>query len=324
MRQRVSWKVALACLAMVLLFLAILIYLPRLTDPTLSSRDLRGVTAAGTRITLQNARYQLQNESRSALLQALAALFVIAGAAATWQQIRITREGQMTDRFTRAIDHLGSENLDVRLGGIYALERLALNSPADRPSITPILGAFVRGHAPWPVGAPGAPVHPTETVDDHLPWLTNRAADVQTALHVLARRPADAKEPRLYLSRVDLRRTQISDARLANTYFRHANLACSWLPGAHLEGSEMADADLRDVNLRGAHLDHTNLRGAHLQGADLRHATLSRADLRGANLTDALLEGADFTGTEADDTTTWPAGYPRPAANPASSRPGAT
>jgi hypothetical protein len=217
----------------------------------LTATDLRDVASAINRIDLQNARYQLQNEYRGQLIQILAALFVVTGAAATWQQIRIAREGQITERFTRAIDHLGSDKLDVRVGGIYALKRIALNSPADRASVTPILGAFVRGHAPWPVGSPDGPAHPTPTVD-RLTWLSYRAIDVQTAMNVLARRPRYPDEPKLYLARVDLRRMQLFEARLDDTNLRHANLARSWMGGAHLERSELEDIDLREANLSGA------------------------------------------------------------------------
>lgn len=310
MRQIVSWKVALSSyFAALVVLVAVVTYLPRVVYPAISRTDLLAVAGAAARINLQNARYQVQNDFRGELLQTLAALFVVAGALATWQQIRIAREGQITDRFVRAIDQLGSENLDVRLGGLYGLERLAVNSPADRPSITPILGAFVRGHAPWPVGAPDGPVHPTENVDDKLPWLTDRAIDVQTAMHVLARRPGHSQEPQLFLSRTDLRRMQLSEAMLSDTYCRHANLAGSWLPAANLRGSEMVDADLRNVNLREANLSGADLQGAHLQGADLRHAVLSHADLRGANLTGVLLDGADLGSVRADASTIWPASY---------------
>ena len=37
----------------------------------------------------------------------------------------------MTDRYTKAIEQLGSDKLDVRIGGIYALERIALDSDKD-------------------------------------------------------------------------------------------------------------------------------------------------------------------------------------------------
>jgi len=33
---------------------------------------------------------------------------------------RLTQQGQLTDRYTRAIEQLGSDKQDVRLGGIYA------------------------------------------------------------------------------------------------------------------------------------------------------------------------------------------------------------
>ena len=43
----------------------------------------------------------------------------------------IAQEGQITERFTRAVEHLGSDNLEIRLGGIYALERIARDSVRD-------------------------------------------------------------------------------------------------------------------------------------------------------------------------------------------------
>jgi hypothetical protein len=125
------------------------------------------------------------NDVRTTLLQGLGGLVLIAGAAATWRQVIIARdqvhqtqayteeqlrisrrqlqqtqeltmrqltsaeETQITERFTRAIEHLGDETLDVRLGGIYALERIGNDSPADRGAIEDILASYVRVHAPW-------------------------------------------------------------------------------------------------------------------------------------------------------------------------------
>jgi hypothetical protein len=66
------------------------------------------------------------------------------------RQLEVAQQGQVTERFTRAIDQLGNTNLDVRLGDIYALERIANDSPQDRATVAEVLTAFVRGHAPWP------------------------------------------------------------------------------------------------------------------------------------------------------------------------------
>ena len=306
-----SWPVLVSGSALVLLLVIAVVFLPVVVYPGLTAPDLHGVASASTRVDLQDARFALQNDFRGQLIQVLAALIVVAGAVATWQQIQIAREGQITDRFTRAIDHLGSGTLDVRIGGIYALERLALNSPSDRSSVTRILTAFVREHAPWLVGSPGGPVHPAPEVDETLPWLSNRANDVQAAMHALARRPVQRDEPRLLLTRTDLRGIYLPDARFDEAFLRRTNLARAWMPGIHLERSEMGDADLRRAKLVGAHLSQADLRGAHLQQADLRNATVRGADLRGADLTGALLEGADLTDIKTDDTTVWPVGYPR-------------
>jgi hypothetical protein len=52
------------------------------------------------------------------------------------------------ERFTRAIEQLGSDQLEVRLGAIYALERIARDSERDHWPIMEILTAYVRAHAP--------------------------------------------------------------------------------------------------------------------------------------------------------------------------------
>jgi hypothetical protein len=60
---------------------------------------------------------------------------------------RVALQGQFTDRYSRAIDQLGEQGpdrLQIRLGGIYALERLARDSPRDQATIIEVLSTFVR------------------------------------------------------------------------------------------------------------------------------------------------------------------------------------
>jgi hypothetical protein len=87
----------------------------------------------------------------------------------------LTRQGQITDRYTAAVDQLGSDHRDVRLGGIYSLERIMRDSKLDQPTIVEVLSAFVRDRAPLncPTGRKGRD-HPE--------------SDVQGALTVLGRR----------------------------------------------------------------------------------------------------------------------------------------
>lgn len=297
-RSVTGWLGVLAITGLFVLT-AYVVVLPRLLYPPLSHSELQDVPTPKERIELQQAQGALQNNARTPLLQGLGSLLLVVGAIATWQQVKISREGQITERFTHAIDQLGNEEPVVRVGGIRALERIAKNSPADRATIAYVLGAFVRTKAPWLVDSPGGPQHPTPTVDERLPLLQHRAADVQTAMWVLGDRPAAPEPVWLYLSCVDLRSAQLVDVRLTDTQLQYANLACSRMRGAHLDRSDLRHADLRQADLQDAQLPGADLRGTYLQGANLQ----------GANLQGARLEGADLSNAIEDASTIWPAGF---------------
>ena len=63
--------------------------------------------------------------------------------AATQSKLDVDRQAQLTNRFMQAIAQLGAGfdagkvNIEVRLGGIYALERLARDSPDDHWGFLP-------------------------------------------------------------------------------------------------------------------------------------------------------------------------------------------
>jgi hypothetical protein len=87
---------------------------------------------------------------RTALLAVLAGGVALWGAIYTARTFGLNRQGQITDRFTHAIDQLGEDKVEIQLGGIFALERIARDSPPDRGPIVEVLTAYVREHAPWP------------------------------------------------------------------------------------------------------------------------------------------------------------------------------
>jgi uncharacterized protein YjbI with pentapeptide repeats len=264
------------------------------------------------------------------------------GAFLTWQQVQsgaeqvrvsqrqleIGQEGQITERFTRAIDQLGSKSIDVRLGGIYALERIAKNSPQDQDAITDILSAYVRGHSPWkPTASQGQRLN---TVDSEysrklseLRVLEVRAGDIQAILDVLGRRPTvTANSNRLNLERTDLRNADLrcrffhtrpdQCSNLAYTDLNFSNLDRAALYGANLSAStfytvRLEEADLRNANLRGTILDFAHLRRANLDYAKMgtldeylkgpQGVTLSSTRMNSimqADLSNASLKGASL------------------------------
>ena len=291
------------------------------------------------RLQLRQEQAQLQNNLRTTLLQLAAGLLVIAGAAATWRQVKITREGHIYDRLATAIGQIGDERAAKRIGAINALDHIVRNSSEDSDAARLILCDFLRNRSPWIADSPHDPGTPAPTLDE-FPWLQIADPDVHAAVVAFARRPrffgSSSVIPhnilpsgaRFNLSQVDLRRLRIYRAEFVDTQFRHANFAQSWLYGTRFLRSDLESVDLRGsnlqksrfvrVNLSFAHLDGADLRGADLRGADLHGAHLRGADLRGADLRGACLRSADLGETDfanvalkgaiASADTIWPAG----------------
>ena len=148
--------------------------------------------------------------------------------------LRTTREGQITDRFTRAIDQLGKVDdegnklFEIRIGGIYALERIARESEEDHWPIMEVLAAYVRQHAPW---------RPEESEPPEVPTLD---PDIQAIIAVIRRRDRSLghgePEP------LDLHRTSLRKANLREVNLRQANLTDADLRGADLRGADLSRA----------------------------------------------------------------------------------
>jgi hypothetical protein len=218
------------------------------------------------------------------------------------EQLDIAQQGQVTERFTHATDQLGHAEPNVRLGGIYALERIANDSPDDRTTIVEVLTAFVRGHAPWPPTAGTQP--PADAPTEQVPELQVRAPDIQAALTVLARRqPPPTPGGRLDLHATDLRKALLQRANLQEARLDGAQLQEANLDRAQLQKASLEKAQLRGANLFAAHLEEVNLFAAQLQGADLNYAylqgaRLERAQLQGAKLAHAELQGANLSSAQ--------------------------
>ena len=211
------------------------------------------------------------DDVRGRLIQLGAGLLAAGALLYTARTFRLSREGHVTDRYTKAIEQLGSERLDVRLGAIYALERIMIDSRRDHPTIVEVLAAYVREHSPS--------LRPEDQDPDT--ELDPPATDVQAVLTVLGRRPADREER----GRLNLRYTRLANADLA-----YANLT-----DADLKGAQLTHADLLHANLTGANLTDANLVRACLIDANLTHACLIRATLTDARLVFATLKGTNLS-----------------------------
>ena len=188
---------------------------------------------------------------------------------AAQQAVSVSQEGQITERFTRAIEHLGSENLATRLGGIYALERIAQDSEKDHWQVVEVLAAYVRENSPWDDGAEKDATYKSVTTDIRaiLTVLGRRNVEYEKEGQILTLVGADLRGA--VLERADFRRADFKHANLQRVFFKEANLQ-----EADFFNANFAVADLRGANLRGANLSGAkNLKKNHLRSAHLDQTT---------------------------------------------------
>jgi uncharacterized protein YjbI with pentapeptide repeats len=244
-------------------------------------------------------RFDRVNEARKTLATILGGAAILAGGYVTWQNLALAREGQIADRFSKAIEQLGAVNsdgskkLEVRLGGIYALEGIAYESERDHWPIMEALCSYVRLYAPLK--------HEVELVPP--------APDIQAILTVLGRRDRknENENQRLNLNYIDIHAASLEGADLAGATFEGASLEGAYLNGANLNGADLLTTNLDAADLRKAHLIGAQLTGAHLSqttlfesdftGAILNQADLSFAILDMANLHGTFLHGTNLSGT---------------------------
>ncbi|MEU9662888.1 pentapeptide repeat-containing protein [Streptomyces chartreusis] len=234
---------------------------------------------------------------RTALLGIGAGSLAAVGILYTHRTLQQSREGQVTDRYTKAITQLASDKTVEQLGGIYALERIMRDSAKDHVTVVEVLAAFIREHAP-------APREDTTSSSE-----LRLREPVQAALTVLGRRPQGRKEPfPINLTSTDLRgavlfKSRLGKVNLSGAYLQKVNLNDAHLEGAslggthlesaflfraHLQKAVMLGTRLESARLNGAHLEMANLFGSQFAGADLEAAHLKEADLFGVNLEEAL------------------------------------
>jgi hypothetical protein len=228
-------------------------------------------------------RLLVENEMFKTVLQMVGGAFLLAGLYFTWRNTYLLKEGQITERFNKAIDHLGDDKTEVRLGGIYALARIAKDSPRDHWPIMEVLCAFVRNRSKIS-NMPG------ETV----------GTDVQAVLGVLGDRCAEYESPdqSLDLRKINLKGADLRGAFLDRTRFDESSLEEADLMRASLVGADFRGANLKKAHFRQVQLDRANLIGADLRGASLREARLRHANVLGAKLDNTTLIGADLSGLQ--------------------------
>lgn len=242
----------------------------------------------------------------------VAGLFALVALYLNWQRTANDRRRTVNDTYVKAVEQLGHAKMEVRLGAIYALERIAATDRDYHWPIMETLCAYIRERpaAKWgeePAteavesgeSAPAEPPLGSSSAEEEVERKGDKTepkrppTDIQAILTVFERRAEERKAweeaqgLRLNLRHADLAGTVLTQVRL-----QRADLSFADLTGASLWGAKLGDPDLTGADLAGANLRRAVLRGVDMLGADLTGAFLWNADMLGANLSFADLRGA--------------------------------
>jgi uncharacterized protein YjbI with pentapeptide repeats len=259
----------------------------------------------------------------------------------------ITQHGQVTDRINTAVQGLGADktvkdpddpdgaertapNMEVRIGSIYALARIARENLSFHVQIMQILCAYVRENSKAEGAVPfKMPKMPGEDVEEgglRAVWRLWKAdldvyisafkqslkpkTDIQTVLEVLGRRTPEqqAREAGWPNSDKDGVFVFATIPKLV-AYPKDYNPAAhaAWAKQMAAFKSDVGDRfraytgyrlDLRKTNLQGYDLSNLNFRGARFNLAQMQAADLTGAQIQGATLSYAQMQWATLSHAE--------------------------
>ena len=247
----------------------------------------------------------------------LAAVFT-AGFAA-WRGVILTRQadtaeqGHITDRYIKAVEQLGAEkvqkiegkettvpNIEVRVGALYTLERIAADSLRDHIPIMETICAYVRNNSP------------AKSLEPTKPPFTfgHPKADIQTAIDIIGRRNQaqksleQEKRFRLDLSKTDLsfvdfRGGDFSAARFVRCRIEAASFRSCPMHGTILVGSLVNYSDFNKAQLIGARLDHCVINLPTITPGTMSES-INFANLFGVCLAGAELSAINYLGEVED------------------------
>jgi uncharacterized protein YjbI with pentapeptide repeats len=218
------------------------------------------------------------------------------------RQEELSREQQVTDRYVKAISLLASEKMTERLGGIYALERVMVDSEKDHDTVVKVLAAFVRQRA----------VRPKPSNEDDDSAVAGQAAEVQADVHaavqVIGARPSRSESfsidfrksylPDYSFSGCNFRRVRFSKADLTNILFQNCDFRDAWFDDCDLTSAWFLDCKFNGAHVTGSHAERSVFKGSNFTEAYLFFTNFSEADFSGVVLKDSDLDGTDLTGVK--------------------------
>ncbi|HEX6679649.1 MAG TPA: pentapeptide repeat-containing protein [Gaiellaceae bacterium] len=194
------------------------------------------------------------------------------------RNLKLTEQAQNAERFSRAIEGLGANDdgspaIDVRVGALFSLMKVALGSKQDEEPVLNVAAAYVVDNYKKPAR------------------LANDGCDAAFAL----RNQPDVRVALAFVL------PKVAKKRLRRTQELILGFRSARLDGLAFDRLTLRGFDLSNVKFPSASLNRADFRGSQLVGASFDRACLQRADFRGANLGGADFDRATLTGAKFDE-----------------------
>jgi hypothetical protein len=236
-------------------------------------------------------------------------------ATAAQHQVGIARQAHYTDLFTKAVEQLGAvrpltdfhpnvgaksksrekhePNLEVRLGAIFILDRIAQESEQHYWPVMEVLCAYLRNKENT---GEFMTLRKNQDVHDWINSVPLPRLDVQTALTVIGRR----SNRRFVRTGTHGDRFDLNDAILQRASFERCSFSGIDLSEAHLENARFSGTTLTEMVFDRAHLQHSRFFETKIRSASFQHVNLFSAQFSGAELSDVFLWDVQFVGADFD------------------------
>lgn len=282
-----------------------------------------------------------KRENTIKAIQSIAGLGFFLTAIIGWKNYKISEDKNVSERFIKAIELLSDDRIQMRLGGVYSLERIARDSKEDHPVVMDVLLAFIRDRSQRRINSKDSflqdfmnQIDAQKSMNQIDAKNTNNTEDIRSAILVVVQRnrkyDKENFEPNLQhacldglnLSNLNLEKFNFSNASLKGTILKGSRLAYANFNMANLDNAKLqntkafsasfmyssmkwvrldSNSSWMNVDLRYATLNEANINGATLDRSDLRFASFKKAKLMRSRLRKTYLEYVIFDEAELRD-----------------------
>jgi len=218
------------------------------------------------------------------------------------RQASTAEASHVAETYTKAIEQLGAADdkghpkLELRLGALYSLEKIAKTNKDYHSQIIEVLCAYVRLQSR---------IQDDQAKDNSIPSgaVILPREDVQATLTIIGRRNLefDPADLRLNLKSVDIEGADLSGLKLNKAILDGSCLRRVKADNTSISYCSFVRADLNSANLSSCEAIGSDFSGANLEKAVVEESNLSECSLRKTNLQEASFDNVIAVNIDARD-----------------------